>query len=195
MFSLGVIPARGGSKRLPGKHLRQLCGQPLIQWTLQAAKHSELDAFIVSTDDAVIGEFCRQQGAPVPFIRPKELATDTAKSVDVLIHALEWFEDRFSIKPTHIVLLQPTSPLRRSLEVNHALAMMDTFDKHDSFVTMSEEMKPNGCLYITKRDMLVMDRRIWDHSGIAWVQPYPMTDVDTEEDLKEAERYLCERLS
>jgi len=195
-FTLGVIPARGNSKRLPNKHLRQLCGKPLIQWTIEAARRSSLlDAFLVSTDSAEIGDAARKLGAPVPFLRPKELATDDAKSVDVMIHALEWFEDRFAIKPTHIMLLQPTSPLRTDVEIDHAIMMTLMFPTHDSFVTMGEDQKPNGCLYITKRDMLLLDRRIWDLSGIMWIQPYPMVDVDTFEDLLEAERYLCQRPS
>lgn len=193
MFSLGIVTARGGSKRLPGKHLRLLCGKPMIQYTLEAAKGSALDAYLVSTDDPAIAKFCSHWGAPVPFLRPPELASDSAKSVDVLLHALRWFEDRFRIEPTHVVLLQPTSPLRRLDEINHGLMMMDLFPRHDSFVSMGTDEEPNGCLYITKRDMLVMDRRIWDLSGIMWIQPYPMTDVDTFEDLLEAERHLCQR--
>ena len=193
MFSLGVIPARGGSKRLERKNIRELCGKPLIGWTIDAARHSELDAFLVTTDDAEIALVSMQHGSPV-IQRPAHLATDTAKSVDVLIHAVEWFEARFMVKPTHVALLQPTSPLRRHLEINHALQMLDVFNRHDSLVSMGEDMKPNGCIYVTKRDMLMMDRRIWDLSGIMWVQPYPMVDVDTYEDLLEAEKHLCGRL-
>ncbi len=169
-----------------------LCGKPLIAWTIEAAQGSSLDAIIVSTDSPLIAKVAQKAGCAVPFLRPTELATDSAKTVDVLIHAVKWFEDSF-VKPTHIVLLQPTSPLRRDLEIDHALGMVDIMPRPDSFVTMGEDLKPNGCLYITKYDMLMMDHRIWDLTGIMWVQPYPMIDVDTEEDLKEAERYLCLR--
>jgi len=159
----------------------------MIQYTIEAAQRSNLNAFLLSTDSPEIGNFALQHGCPVPFIRPPELSTDTAKSVDVLIHAVQWFEEMFK-RPTHVMLLQPTSPLRTYEEINHGLDMMRVFPNHDSFVTWNEGNEPNGCLYITKTDMLLMDRRIWDQSGIMWIQPYPMTDVDTEEDLKAKEK-------
>jgi CMP-N,N'-diacetyllegionaminic acid synthase len=191
MYTLGVITARGGSKRIPKKNVRDFCGKPLIAWTIEAVKASNVDAWFVSTDDVEIGETAMKHGGGVPFIRPSELSTDTAKSVDVLVHAVEWFESEFT-EPTHVVLLQPTSPLRTYREIDFSLELISKSGK-DSLVTMGQDGKPNGCLYITKRDMLILDHRIWDQSGVMLVQPDNMIDIDTEADWKEAEKLMRER--
>ncbi len=118
---LGIITARGGSKGLPRKNLKPLCGKPLIAWTIEQALASKyLDKVIVSTDDEEIAEISKQFGAEVPFMRPKELATDEAKSVDVVLHAVNFLEsmgEHFDI----IVLLQPTSPLRTTEDIDNAI--------------------------------------------------------------------------
>lgn len=107
---LCIIPARGGSKRLPGKNIKPLNGLPLIGYAIRAAKGSQhIDTVIVSTEDANIAEVARAQGADVPFVRPAELADDSAPTVPVLQHAVRYFEDvgeQFDI----IVLIQPTVP-------------------------------------------------------------------------------------
>jgi CMP-N,N'-diacetyllegionaminic acid synthase len=115
-----VIPARGGSKRLPGKNIKLLCGKPLIAWTIETAKASTyIDSVIVSTDDIEIKEISEKFGAEVPFIRPDYLSHDTASSFDVIKHAIEFLNID---KSKHlIVLLQPTSPLRTVAELNQAL--------------------------------------------------------------------------
>lgn len=115
-----LIPARGGSKRLPGKNIKLLCGKPLIAWTIETAKASiYIDSVIVSTDDIEIKEISEKFGAEVPFIRPDYLSHDTASSFDVIKHAIEFLNID---KPKHlIVLLQPTSPLRTVAELNQAL--------------------------------------------------------------------------
>jgi CMP-N-acetylneuraminic acid synthetase len=118
---LAVVPARGGSKRLPRKNLRPLSGRPLIGWTLNAARKS--DCFVdvlVSTDDEEIAAFARAEGALVPWLRPASLATDTARSVDVVLHALDWYEsENGSI--IGVVLLQPTSPFRSAATIRRAV--------------------------------------------------------------------------
>jgi N-acylneuraminate cytidylyltransferase len=84
---LAIIPARGGSKGLPGKNIKELCGKPLIAWTIEQAKScSDIDRIVVSTDDSEIAEIAKKYGAEVPFIRPAELASDTASTIDVI-----WF--------------------------------------------------------------------------------------------------------
>lgn len=115
-----LIPARGGSKRLPGKNIKLLCGKPLIAWTIETAKASTyIDSVIVSTDDIEIKEISEKFGAEVPFIRPDYLSHDTASSFDVIKHAIEFLNID---KSKHlIVLLQPTSPLRTVAELNQAL--------------------------------------------------------------------------
>lgn len=92
---VALIPARGGSKGLPGKNVLPLCGKPLIGWTIEQAKLAAgMDKVIVTTDDEEIAATARAFGAGIPFMRPKHLASDTAKSFDVVIHALDWFEAR-----------------------------------------------------------------------------------------------------
>jgi CMP-N-acetylneuraminic acid synthetase len=134
---LGLIPARGGSKGLPRKNLRPLCGKPLIAWTIeQALKSKYLDKVVVSTDDTEIAEMSKKYGAEVPFMRPKELATDEAKSVDVILHAIKFFESNNQHFDT-IVLLQPTSPLRATENIDKAI---ETFFENncESLVSVSE---------------------------------------------------------
>lgn len=109
---LAVVPARAGSKRLPGKNIRYLRGLPLIAWTIRAAISSGMfDEVLVSTDDPQIADISRQYGASVPWLRPLALSTDTATSIDVVLHAVEEVgsEDR---PLRHVALLQPTSPFR-----------------------------------------------------------------------------------
>jgi CMP-N,N'-diacetyllegionaminic acid synthase len=128
MNALAIIPARGGSKRLPGKNVRLLGGIPLIAWTVGAALQGAcFGEVLVSTDDARIAEVAREYGASVPWMRPAALSTDTAGTVDVALHALEDHEARRG--PVRaIVLLQPTSPFRSPDAITRALAL---FDAHD----------------------------------------------------------------
>lgn len=112
MRILGLIPARGGSKRLPGKNIRSLGSKPLIGWSIDVAKNiAEIGDILVSTDDPAIADVCRGMGVSVPWLRPAELATDTAGSVDVALHALDWYESKNG-EIDGLMLLQPTSPFR-----------------------------------------------------------------------------------
>jgi N-acylneuraminate cytidylyltransferase/CMP-N,N'-diacetyllegionaminic acid synthase len=125
---VALIPARGGSKGLPRKNVLPLNGKPLIAWTIEQAKASvHIDRVIVSTDDEEIASVARAHGADVPFLRPKELASDTAKAMDVILHALSWLEenrDRYDV----FVLLQPTSPLRTTEDIDNALTLLFSKD-------------------------------------------------------------------
>lgn len=122
MTVLGVIPARGGSKGLPGKNLRPLGGAPLIAWTIGAARRAKtLTACWVSTEDAAIAEAARAHGGDVPFIRPVELAADQASIVDVVRHAALQFEAARGARPDVVVLLQPTTPLRGPEHIDAAV--------------------------------------------------------------------------
>ena len=112
MRILALIPARGGSKRLPGKNIRVLGDKPLIVWSIEVARDiPEICDILVSTDDTAIASVCTDAGALVPWLRPAELATDTASSVDVALHALAWYETKKG-SVDGILLLQPTSPFR-----------------------------------------------------------------------------------
>ncbi|MBZ5557418.1 MAG: acylneuraminate cytidylyltransferase family protein [Acidobacteriia bacterium] len=121
---LGLIPARGGSRRLPGKNLQPLGGRPLIAWTIDAAKRSRaFDRIVVSTDDEAIAAVAAECGADVPFVRPPQLATDAASSADVVRHALDALRAQGYV-PDILFLLQPTSPFRLPEDIDTALALL-----------------------------------------------------------------------
>jgi len=121
---LGLIPARGGSKRLPRKNILPLRGRPLIAWTIEAALGCrQLDRVIVSTDDPEIADIARAHGAEVPFLRPAELASDTASSRDVLLHALHTLTEQGE-HYDYLVELQPTSPLRDAGDIAGAIKLL-----------------------------------------------------------------------
>ncbi|MFH1101119.1 MAG: acylneuraminate cytidylyltransferase family protein [Methanobacteriota archaeon] len=122
---LGIIPARGGSKAIPKKNIIPLAGKPLIQYTIDAALHSKMiTKVIVSTDSKEIATLSKKLGAEVPFIRPKHLATDTAKTLDVTIHAIHQMEKKDKKTYDIAVLLQPTTPLRKSKHIDEALQLL-----------------------------------------------------------------------
>lgn len=123
MRILALVAARGGSKRLPGKNLLPLGGRPLILWSIDAAQEvDEICDVLVSTDDADIAATARTAGALVPWLRPAALATDSAGSVEVCIHALDWYEsERGAVDG--LLLLQPTSPFRSRERLRHGIDM------------------------------------------------------------------------
>jgi len=129
MNVFAIIPARGGSKRLPGKNLLPLAGKPLIAYTIEHAKQSKLvTRVIVSTDDDDIADTSRQCGAEV-LMRPAALSEDQSSSESVLLHALHYYETMESVAPDVVVFLQCTSPLRNDDDIDRAIA---TFQKNDA---------------------------------------------------------------
>jgi len=117
MFSkkkiVALIPARGGSKRLPNKNILPLSGQPLISHSIKSAKASKyIDRVIVSTDSEAIAQVCRKSGAEVPFLRPQEIAGDKTSDYPVIAHALNWLEKEEKYFADIVVWLRPTVPLR-----------------------------------------------------------------------------------
>lgn len=129
MKYLAIIPARGGSKGLPGKNIRPLAGKPLIAWSIeQALACPAIDTTLVSTDDEGIAEVARQHGAAVPFMRPDELAQDSSPTEPVMLHALDWYAAQGKTFDA-IILLQPTSPLRFPGTLQGAI---DRFEQGDS---------------------------------------------------------------
>ncbi len=119
---IAVIPARGGSKRLPGKNLMPIAGKPLIAWTIEAALASKVfDRVIVSTDSPEIAEVSRKYGAEVPFLRPDELAEDQTTTMDVLVHLILQLKQNKDFSYSHLTLLQPTSPLREAKNITDAV--------------------------------------------------------------------------
>lgn len=121
-YVFGIIPARGGSKRLPGKNLRVLGPMSLLGHAAASAREaSTLDRFIVSTDSAEIADEAKRHGAEVPFLRPPELATDEATVVPVLQHAVSWLEATAGIRPDLVVTLQPASPFRTGADIDRTV--------------------------------------------------------------------------
>jgi CMP-N,N'-diacetyllegionaminic acid synthase len=135
---LGLIPARGGSKSIPRKNIALLMGKPLLAYTAAAAQGARLLSHtILSTDDDEIAELGRGLGLDVPFLRPAELADDTAPMLPVMQHALDWFAARGQIFEA-VALLQPTSPLRQSRHIDEALELLIANPKADSIVSVVE---------------------------------------------------------
>jgi CMP-N-acetylneuraminic acid synthetase len=134
MNILSIITARAGSKRIPNKNIKLLNGNPLISYIINAAKESEyLHRVIVSTDSEKIAEVSKEYRAEVPFLRPKVLATDTASSVDVVLHCIEWLKEKEKYYPDVIVLLQPTSPLCSSKDIDKTIKLyLDNKNKYDA---------------------------------------------------------------
>ena len=119
-----IIPARGGSKGLPGKNIKDLCGKPLIAYSIDVARAFTDDENIcVSTDSEEIKQVVEQYGLKVPFLRPDYLATDTATSDDVLIHAVNYYREQYGRTFKKLLLLQPTSPLRTKEDVEGAIRL------------------------------------------------------------------------
>lgn len=132
---LGLIPARGGSKGVPRKNIRELAGIPLITHSIQAARDATaIDSVVVSTDDGEIAEVAESHGARVPFMRPSELATDEAPTAPVITHALETLHDAGEAYDS-FVLLQPTSPLRTATDIDEAYSLYNDSES-DSVISV-----------------------------------------------------------
>ncbi|MDN3454376.1 MULTISPECIES: pseudaminic acid cytidylyltransferase [unclassified Psychrobacter] len=120
-MKIAIIPARGGSKRLPGKNIKLLGGKPLIAWTIEAAiKSNVFDHVFVSTDSEEIARVSRDYGAKVPYLRPAELASDTATTNDVITHLVDWLGKKNLMPVSIICVLQPTSPFRNASHIIEA---------------------------------------------------------------------------
>lgn len=133
---LAVIPARGGSKRVPQKNIKLLGNKPLVAWTIDAAKNtSSIDEILVSTDSQEILEICKLHGYSNNYIRPENLATDTTNQFLVIKHAIEYFFNH-GIEFTNVVLLQPTSPFRTGQLIDQAYQEFKK-KKYDALISVS----------------------------------------------------------
>ncbi len=122
---IGVIPARGGSKSIPRKNIKILRGKPLVAYTIEEAKKSKyLTHLVVSTEDEEIKNISLKYGAEVPFLRPKELATDDALAIPTVQHTVITIEKIKNVKYDYVIMLQPTAPLRKTEDIDKALAML-----------------------------------------------------------------------
>lgn len=143
---LAIIPARGGSKRLPRKNVLNFNSKPLIAWTIDAAlKCSNITEVVISTDDKEIAEVGMKYGAKVPFIRPAEISGDSATSVSVVLHVVDFYEKELNTNVENIILLQPTSPLRNAENIQNAIDLFES-KKANSVVSVCKmEHSPIWC--------------------------------------------------
>lgn len=133
METIGVIIARGGSKRIPGKNIKDFCGKPLIAWTIEEAKKSKyMKRIIVSTDDAEIARVAKEYGAEVPFMRPAELAQDLTPDLPVFEHALLWLKEHEGTMPEIVGHLRATGPMRKVEDMDKGIEMLIAKPKYDS---------------------------------------------------------------
>lgn len=179
MHAIAVIPARGGSKGIPGKNIRSLHGKPLIQYTIEAARQCFQDEqIIVSTDSKEIKDVVERIGLPVPFLRPDTLAQDHSGTYEVLLHALEEYEKR-QVSPDILVLLQPTSPFRQAQHIREALQL---YSPDLDMVVSAKETRSNPYYvlfeekngYLVKSKELEITRRqdaprVWEYNGAVYV--------------------------
>jgi CMP-N-acetylneuraminic acid synthetase len=145
---LGLVTARGGSKRLPGKNLMPFAGRPLLVHAIEAARGCRaIDRVVLSTDAVEIADVARSAGCEVPFLRPASLATDAATSMDVVFHALDWLEKEANYRPWAVALLQPTSPLRTSRHLDEAIAQLARQQQPSAVVGVTSA-RPASWLYV-----------------------------------------------
>jgi CMP-N-acetylneuraminic acid synthetase len=156
-----VIPARGGSKGVPGKNIKLLAGKPLIAYTIEQALQSQfIDRIIVSTDDKEIADISKRYGAEVPFMRPPELAGDHVATVDVLLHAISWIEENEKYSFDIVVLLHATTPLRTVNDIDSCIEML-IGEKADNVFSVTDahrnpyfnmvEIGSNGIVTLVKK--------------------------------------------
>lgn len=163
MRILALIPARGGSKRVPNKNIRELGGKPLINWSIEAVQGiPEIVDILVSTDSPAIADVARAAGALVPWLRPAELSTDTATSIDVCFHALDWYE-REKGPVDGLLLLQPTSPFRSRNTIENGIALFRNTGGRTVIGFAPAESHPLWCFHIRNNEI----QPFMDWSGVA----------------------------
>ncbi len=139
---VAIIPARGGSKGLPGKNIKNLFGKPMIAYTIEAAKKSKyISDIIISTDDKEISDIAVSYGAICPFIRPNRLASDSAIAMDSYIYTIERLNNEYGYNIEDFIVLQPTSPLRNVDDIDGAISLFRE-KQADSVISYTEESHP-----------------------------------------------------
>lgn len=216
---LAIIPARGGSKGVPRKNVRDLAGKPLISWTIEEAKKSKyIERLILSSEDDEIIEVAKQYGCEVPFKRPIGLAQDDTASIDVILHTIEQCPNY-----DYVVLLQPTSPLRTVVDIDgciekllnsHAPSCVSVTEPEKSpywmYTLEDEKLKPlieqdkqatrrqdlpnvyalNGAVYVAKVEYLLKGNLFLTKDTQSYIMPQDRSyDIDTEMDFR-----ICEFL-
>jgi len=222
LSTLAIIPARAGSKGIPGKNKRMMCGQPLISWTIAAAQSAHsLDEIVVSTDDEEIADIAVGMGISVPFLRPAELAQDDTPGIEPVLHTLSLMRDFDSV-----ILLQPTSPLRTPADID-SIVELASVRQVSSVVSVCEAKEPiqwnfmiqaggnlkpllddnpilrrqdaqttytlNGALYYFELPWFLNGKKFLDAETLGFIMPPERSiDIDTEFDWLVAE-FLLDR--
>ena len=220
---LAIIPARGGSKEIPGKNIKELNGKPLMAYTIEEAlKCPEIDRVVVSTDSKEIAQVAEKSGAEVPFMRPAQLAADTSKTIDAVWDALDRLEEDYE----YVVLLQPTSPLRLAEDITGAIqkavetgkdvvsvskvqdppVLMRQMDENGELTPLltegstvrRQDMKPwyrvNGSVYVNKVERLTKTTSFNDNPAGYEIPRERSLDIDEPEDFELASYYLGKRI-
>lgn len=207
MNSLVIIPARGGSKGIPHKNIKPLAGRPLIEYTIDVARDLVSDENIcVSTDDREIISAVENYGLKVPFVRPAALATDTAGTYGVLLHALRFYESQGK-RFDNIILLQNTSPFRKAVHVKEALSL---YTAQLDMVVSVKEVKANpyyncfeedadGFLQISKGDGKLVRRQdapmAYEYNGAVYVINPESLKKSSLGEFRKTKKYLMDELS
>ena len=221
--TVAIIPARGGSKGIPRKNIKELCEKPLITYIIETAlRVEELDRVIVSTEDKEIAEVAKKCGAEVPFMRPEELARDETPTLPVLQHAVKYLEEKENYKPDIVVLLYATSPLLKHERVSEAIKLLKARG-FDSVLSVVEDrghywikrgedyerlypkvlknrqfteplLKENGAIYLCKRDLLMEENTmVGGKIGFLKIQKEESIDIDEPLDFEIAEFFMRRR--
>lgn len=153
---LAIIPARSGSKEVPNKNIKEINNKPLISWTIiEAKKSKKIDKLIVSTDSKEYALICKNLNVEVPFLRPDNLSKDSSSSLEVVHHSIKWLKNNLDYEPDYILLLQPTSPLRTSKDIDKSINI--ALQKNaDSVVSVEKVVKhPYYMRSINKKGLLI----------------------------------------
>ncbi|PRB84049.1 pseudaminic acid cytidylyltransferase [Pseudomonas sp. MYb185] len=154
---LAVIPARGGSKRIPRKNIKVFCGKPMLAWSIEAAVESGcFDQVIVSTDDAEVAEVAREYGAVVPFVRPAELSDDHTGTLPVIRHAVEWVNAHSSTPVRQVCCLYATAPFVRAEDIRQGLSVLDDTGSDYAFSVTSYAFPIQRAIRLTAQGRVEM---------------------------------------
>ena len=223
MNIVAIIPARGGSKGIPRKNIKEFCGKPLIAYIIETAlKIRELDRAIVSTEDKEVAKIAKKYGAEVPFIRPEGLARDETPTLPVLQHAVKYLEEKENYKPDIVVLLYATSPILSAERVSEAIRVLKE-GEFDSVLSVVEDrghywiergdsyerlypkilknrqftkplLKENGAIYICKRGLLMEENTVVGGKiGFLKMEKEESIDIDEPLDFEIAEFLMMRR--
>ena len=152
---VGIVPARGGSKGVPKKNIKEIGGFPMIAYSIVAAQMVEnMDRCIISTDSEEIADVAKQYGGDVPFMRPSKFSTDSSTDIEYIKHAIDWFDDNEGYIPDYWVLLRPTTPLREPEVIEDAIKKIISTPEATSLISIHEFAETPGKMFGIQGDFL-----------------------------------------